>query len=419
MNTRFLMLGAVAVGCTMAFTLPPRAAAVTDEEFNALKAKVNESDAKVEKLEQQLMEKQTAPSSGVQPIHPVPGGTVSATHDFLVTGDAEVQYVKTDGENGSFLLSDFAPIFLFRASENVLFEAGFDVTLQNQDSGGSSTSIDLSFAQLDYLLNDYMTLVAGYMVLPLGTYSERAAGWLNKLPDDPLPRSVLPGSGAGVQLRGNVPVGQSGQSVSYAVYVANGPGSVDGTGNAAQTNGDPNLDLDGNVGVKSDGTTENLHGNPSVGGRVGWFMPWKAHYDLELGVSGQSGEWDNDGKEDWQAGVIDAALHLGSLEVKGEYIYTWEQTADQGTLEPQGWWVQAAYNLAGLDLDLPVVNSLELVGRVDHSEDGLGTHVDRETAGILYHLTSTLQAEGAYEFMDSNDPAQDNNQFVAQLSVGF
>ena len=78
-------------------------------------------------------------------------------------------------------------------------------------AAGSSTAVDLSFAQLDYLLNDYVTIVAGDMVLPLGTYSERAAGWLNKIPDDPLVRDLLPGSGVGAQLRGAVPIGQSGQ----------------------------------------------------------------------------------------------------------------------------------------------------------------------------------------------------------------
>ena len=48
--------------------------------------------------------------------------------------------------------------------------------------------MSLSFAQLDYLFNDYVTFVGGDMLLPLGTYTERSAGWLNKIPDDPLPR---------------------------------------------------------------------------------------------------------------------------------------------------------------------------------------------------------------------------------------
>ncbi len=85
------------------------------------------------------------------------------------------------------------------------------------------------------------------------------------------------------------------------------------------------LDLGGNVGLRSDGTVANLHGHPSGGGRLGFFLPlpYKPHYDLELGVSGQSGEWDDAGNHLWSAGVLDAALHLGpNFEAKGEYILT-------------------------------------------------------------------------------------------------
>jgi hypothetical protein len=133
-------------------------------------------------------------------------------HNFAIVGDAEVQFGKIYGSHSAFTLADFAPIFLFRANDNILFEAGFDVrlangaiTLANGKTGnsGTTTSIDLSFATLDYLLNDYATVVAGDMLLPLGTYSERSAGWLNKIPDDPLPRSVLPATGLGAQLRGD------------------------------------------------------------------------------------------------------------------------------------------------------------------------------------------------------------------------
>ena len=38
-----------------------------------------------------------------------------------------------------------------------------------------TTTLDLSFAQLDYVMNDYLTLCAGNLLLPLGTYTERGA----------------------------------------------------------------------------------------------------------------------------------------------------------------------------------------------------------------------------------------------------
>ena len=190
----------------------------------------------------------------------------SALHNVSMVGDAEVQFGQAKGQNSGLVLADFAPIFLYRANDNILFEAGFDVMLQNGSASGtnavtlapythdagSSTTVSLSFAQLDYLLNDYVTVVAGYMLLPLGTYSERGAGWLNKIPDDPLPVDFLPGAGAGVQLRGAMPVGDIGtdahlfglrrQRTVFRGWQRQAA-TLDGNGNSI-----PNLDLGGNVG---------------------------------------------------------------------------------------------------------------------------------------------------------------------------
>lgn len=455
-SLRSVVLGTFVGGCVLGLALTPRAAAVvSDEDFNALKELVSKQGQKLEELEkvhnqdqqihqqdqqqiqqlqQQVTQTQTLATNAVekaeaasqiQPVYPAPNPAPKATHDFIVTGDAEVQYGKAASQNGTFSLADFAPIFLFRANKNVLFEAGFDVTLQNNvdgngnPTGGSSTAVDLSFAQLDYLLNDYVTVVAGDILLPLGTYSERAAGWLNKIPDDPLARDFLPGSGIGAQLRGAVPVGNDGQALTYAVYGVNGPSTSDlGSANASD------LDLEGNVG-----DTPNWHSDPSGGGRIGWFYPWGLHDDVELGVSGQSGEWASSGQL-WSAAVLDAAVHLGPyFEAKGEYINTWVQTTDLGTINPNGLWVQTSYKLAGLKKDFPVINNLELVARYDYENDdalfgdGAGSTItDRYTAGYVYYFTDTLLFEGDYEWFITHGPNPDGlppSLFVFQLSYGF
>jgi hypothetical protein len=457
MKSHSKLAGMLAAGCALGLVLPARA--VDDDEFKAFKEmvtrkleeleKAHEQDQKtlqesqqrheqdqqeIQRLKQQVEQTQKTAAdaqqkaeaaSQVQPAAPLAEGP-AATHNFMVVGDAEVQFGKVDGFHSGFVLADFAPIFLFRARDNVLFEAGFDVRLQNGSNGatpshdaGASTSVDLSFATIDYAFNNYVTFVGGDMLLPLGTYSERSAGWLNKIPDDPLPRSQVPASGVGAQLRGAAPLGQSGQSLTYAVYAANGPSSMDGTGNLSQ------LDLGGNVGLLNSGHTGNLHGWPSGGGRLGWFMPWKPHYDLELGISGQTGPWDDADNRLWSAGVFDAALHVGPyVEVKGEYIHSWVQTSDAGRVKPRGWWVQAGYKLAGLNLDLPLVNDLELLFRYDQERDFLDggtlfTKAERYTVGYVYYLTNTLLFEGDYEFAQSDDDNLDHNRLVFQLSYGF
>ncbi|HXR08292.1 MAG TPA: porin [Candidatus Acidoferrum sp.] len=458
-----LIYGALTAACAMGIAFPQAASAqVSTNDFEALKKMVEQMGDRLQKLEQtheqdqktheqdqqviqqlqkQLGETKTAVTNAqltadnvakAQAAFPAPGVSQGPMHNFTIVGDAEVQFGKTAGQHSAFQLADFAPVFLFRASDDVLFEAGFDTMLNNNTdvngnrAPGSSTSLNLSFATLDYLLNDHMTLQAGEMLLPLGTYSERNAGWLNKIPDNPLVcDDLIPGSGVGAQLRGAIPVGQSGQMVTYAAYAVNGPSS--GASNSIANAGA--LDLGGNVG-----SSPNWHPNPSGGGRLGWFYPWKPHYDFELGLSGQTGEWSDSGNRQWSAGVVDAALHLGpNVEVKGQYVNTWVETDDIGKIDPKGWYVQASYKLAGLKLELPYINNFELVSRYDRENDdglfggGAGvTKTDRYTAGLIYYFSNTLLFEADYEWWHSRGPTLQPfngpgapNSFVLQLSYGF
>ena len=58
----------------------------------------------------------------------------------MILGDAEFQYAKASGQHGAFLLADFAPIFLYRGGDNILFEAGFDTTSQNGQNAARTTT---------------------------------------------------------------------------------------------------------------------------------------------------------------------------------------------------------------------------------------------------------------------------------------
>ncbi len=140
-----------------------------------------------------------------------------------------------------------------------------------------------------------------------------------------------------------------------------------------------------------------------------------------MGLSGQTGTWDDADRHQWSAGVLDAALHITPyVEVKGEYVYTWQETADAKMLNPHGWWIQGGYKLAGLGLQLPVVNNVELVGRFDTKRDSnAGINTDRYTLGYVYYFSNTLLFEGDYEFRESNNPDEDHNMFVFQVSYGF
>ncbi len=456
LNVSRRLFGLATILCIATLMMTPRASAVvSDADFEALKQAVQQLSEQVQSLKQtnliveqrheqdqqqlqvlqeKLAETQQIATNTEQKVieaaqtQPIPRQAIdeaTVNHNFMMLGDAEFQYNKIAGQHGGFEQADFAPIFLYRAGDNILFEAGFDTTLQNNATNGPgyTTTFNLSFAQLDYVMGDYVTLCVGDLILPLGTYTERGAGWLNKIPDNPLAvDSLIPGTGVGAMLRGAVPFGNDGKYVNYAVWGVNGPSSADGTANAGA------LDLGGNVGVTSSGTSANLHGNPSGGARVAVFLPipYKPRYDFELGISGQSGEWDNDGNYLWTAGVLDAALHLGpNFEAKGEYILTQYGSSDLGVNLQQGYYVQASYKLAGLNVELPGINNTELVGRYDNllhnynsNNNAFDLNTQRYTIGLIYYFTNTLLLEGDYEFYNSNDPSS-ADQLILQLSLGF
>ena len=195
----------------------------------------------IQQLQQRLGETQTLATNAEQKAdargknsagESDPQRPMSALHNFTMVGDAEVQFGQVQGAAQRLCVGRFCADLPVPGERQHFVRGGLRchaakrLGLQNNQTAPTatrSTSVSLSFAQLDYLLNDYVTLVAGYMILPLGTYSERAAGWLNKIPDDPLAVDFLPGGGAGVQLRGAVPVGSSGQMLTYSVYGVNGP----------------------------------------------------------------------------------------------------------------------------------------------------------------------------------------------------
>ena len=344
MKIRAPFVGAITAGCLLGVTLPPRASAeITDDQFKQLKDLVTQQGQDLKQQNQRIDQ-------------------LEKTHEQdLKAHEQDQQKIR-----------------------------------ELQQQLGETQTLATNFATLDYLFNDYVTFVGGNMLLPLGTYNERSAGWLNKFPDAPLPRNILQGTGVGIQLRGAVPLGECGDMFTYAVYGNNGPGSTQTNTIALQNT----IDLtSGNVNFP------NPHPDPSGGGRIGWFHNWKAHTDLELGVSGQYGQWDNSGNQIWSALVLDYALHISPyFEAKGEYVNTWQGTDDVGIIHPHGWWLQAGSKLAGFNLDFPLVNDLEPVA-----------------AGFVYYFSNTLLFEGDYEWVHSSGPAGNavSPGFIAQLSYGF
>jgi hypothetical protein len=126
---------------------------------------------------------------------------------------------------------EFSPMFLWRHGDRLLaeFEPSWD-----------GNAIGVNWADISYYVAPGFIVRGGYIVLPFGTYTKRlAAGWINKLPSDPIGTDMA-GTDYGVEVEGGFPLGN--MKWSYDVSLSNGmqlnnDGTISGVGISAINNG--------------------------------------------------------------------------------------------------------------------------------------------------------------------------------------
>ena len=156
---------------------------------------------------------------------------------------------------------EFSPMFLWRHGDNLLmeFEPSFD-----------GTNIGVNWAVVSYFVAPNFIVRGGYLVLPFGIYNKRlAAGWINKLPSDPIGIDIA-GADFGVEIEGGLAMGST--KFSYDLSLTNGQ----------QLNNDGTIN---GVGISAIGKGK------TVCGRIG-FLPL-SNSSLEIGVSGLMGSLAN------------------------------------------------------------------------------------------------------------------------------
>ena len=126
---------------------------------------------------------------------------------------------------------EFSPMFLWRHGDKLLAEF---------EPSWNGSSIGVNWADVSYYVAPGFIVRGGYLVLPFGTYTKRlAAGWINKLPSDPIGVDMA-GSDFGVEVQGGLPLGS--MKWSYDVALSNGfqlnnDGTYSGVGISAINNG--------------------------------------------------------------------------------------------------------------------------------------------------------------------------------------
>jgi hypothetical protein len=339
---------------------------------------------------------------------------------FLLSGYAFAGFNNLEGENSSFN-AGFNPIFLWKLNDNLLFEGELEIDVEDNE-----TNVELEYAQLSYIVNDYLTLGAGKFLNPSNYFSERLhPAWINKFASAPLPfghDGLMAGTQLGIQARGGIPIGST--RATYAVYLSNGPslnieeeeeGGEHGHGPEPGT-----LDYD---------NFSDLNNNKAVGGRIG-FKPIPAFdigYGFEFASVAPSGtEFRN---VDAVTHSIDAnyvrnsSLLLGVIDARAQLV--WLNIDNPGIMpldygnDSRGGYGQLAYR--PLEIDNDYIKNLEPVARYDWIDRPGDTGIDRMSFGLNYWINASTVLKASYEFGKEREEGESNNftGIRVQATIGF
>jgi hypothetical protein len=330
---------------------------------------------------------------------------------------------------GGFYFGEFTPDFILKLNDWIFLEAEIGI-------GGDGSVSAGSFAQADFFVNDWLTIIAGRFVAPIGFYNERLNNpWINKLPGDapgsppPLWLQVLPPmSLLGVQATGSFYLGCSPLKMEYAAYISNGLNL------SPATPGAPTISELANLENMTD-TFTFVTNDKIAGGRIGLWWPEKG---LEGGISGlYNGDYVAGGFEDsislW---AVDLNYHKDNWDVHFEYGMTYQhaQTFVADNIRRQGFYGQVAYRPR--DAANKYLQNTELVYRYSYVDfrgidatmldlTTFATPVDvpirrqQNEFGINYYFYPRMVLKVAYQVNDEPGFHLHDNQFLTELAWGW
>lgn len=333
-----------------------------------------------------------------------PGST-----NFLLTGFAFAGFNNLSNEDSSFSAS-FNPIFLWKLSDKLLFEGELELSVEDNE-----TEVGLEYAQISYIVNDYLVLGIGKFLSPSNYFSERLhPAWINKFASAPLPfghDGLMAGTQLGIQARGGLPIGST--RLSYAFYLSNGP----------------SLNVEDEAGSLTFNNFSDLNNNKAVGGRIG-FKPIPSldiGYGFELASVAPSGSTYKN--VDAVTHSVDAnyvknsSLLLGVIDVRAQLIWL---DIDNPGIAPldydngsRGGYGQLAYRPMEIDNDF--IKSFEPVARYDWVNRPGGDKINRMSFGLNYWINASTALKASYEFGTEKENRESANftGVRVQAAIGF
>ena len=340
--------------------------------------------------------------------------------NFALGGAGVVTFQDRQNVDSTFGVG-IAPTLLWRPTDRLLLEVEIAFGLTGDD-----TFVELDYAQVSYLLNDYMTIAGGKFLTPFNTFWERwHPSWINKSVTIPLmyERGLVGPTGLGVQVRGGFPIGET--KLNYAAYYVNGPDFENTSFGTA-----------GHLGFENFRDNNN---DKSFGGRVG-FLPIP---ELELGYSFLTGRVGDSGS---RFSGVDTFIHgidlsyarefeaiKGRLDLRAEAIWVdTDRVVFTGPFDPftfdnkrSGWFVQAAYRPTLSDFtfwDGVELKNTEFVLRYEQLRESgpgpRGADHSRLTLGLDYWIRPNIVWKVAYSH-DNVRGDKDENGFFMQFAFGF
>ncbi len=329
---------------------------------------------------------------------------------------------------GGFYFGEFTPDFLLKLNDWIMLEAEIAV------AGDGSVGVG-SFAQADFFINDWLTIIAGRYVVPIGFFNERLnTPWINKLPGDApgsgplLWQQVLPPmSGLGVQAAGSFYLGCSPLKLEYNAYVSNGLNVTPATAGSPTINELANLE-------NMENTFNIISNELAFGGRLGLWWP---EVGLEGGISAfHSGDYISGFENSITLGAVDLNYHKGDWDLRAEYGIQHQQAQPflPTDITRQGFYAQAAYRPR--ECSNHYLQNFEFVYRYSYVNfkgidpttldlTTFSTPVDvpvrrqQNEIGINYYFSPRMVLKCAYQINDEPGFHLHDNQFITELAWGW
>lgn len=340
----------------------------------------------------------------VQPVGAQADGPVRPDYGVVVAGFGSVTLTgqKDDKWNSAFG-SELSPIMLFRMGDDFLVQTELEIGL-----GHEGTSLELGYAQIDFLRFENVLLSAGKMVLPFGTFGDRGhPSWINKLPGAPLIYGGAHGSSGGITpvladigvMTRYVGSLSPEWTINVAAYVVNGPGMAMEEDYEAMPATMPGEETDaGHVEVPEltfEASSADTNRDKMLGVRIGVVHS----SNFEVYASAFRARYDEDNNLGLVGANFAADYRRGDFELRGEGTllsqeFMHETSGMMERLNSPGYWVQASKKFGAWE---PVLRWSHLLNAKSGGE--ILRDANHQLAlGLDYWMAPSIPVKVAYEF---------------------